>query len=157
MKSHTGQFGIMHNKFLIVDQSNIASDPLVLTGSHNWSTSANDQNDENILIIHDDTIANQYLQAFSYLFSEDGGVMAVAENKFENESFIFPNPFTDFLHVTAKNKSEMVIYNVLGEIAGSWELTSGNNEIKPELTASGIYFCFIKDAEGICYRKIMRQ
>jgi len=55
---------IMHHKYLIVDNSNVNSDPLVFTGSHNWSTGADTKNDENTVIVHDATIANQYYQEF---------------------------------------------------------------------------------------------
>jgi len=65
--------GILHNKFMIVDQSNQNSDPLVWTGSHNWSNSANNINDENTLVIHNQTIANQYYQQFVYRFIENEG------------------------------------------------------------------------------------
>jgi len=56
----TGESGIMHHKYLIVDNSDTSSDPLVLTGCHNWSSSAEYRNDENTLIVHDATIANIY-------------------------------------------------------------------------------------------------
>jgi phosphatidylserine/phosphatidylglycerophosphate/cardiolipin synthase-like enzyme len=65
--------GVLHNKFLIVDQSSSISDPLVLTGSHNWSNAANNTNDENTLVIHNQTIANLYYQQFVYRFIENEG------------------------------------------------------------------------------------
>jgi len=64
----TGESGIMHHKYLVVDNSNTTSDPLVLTGCHNWSSSAEYRNDENTLIVHDDTIANLYYQEFTERF-----------------------------------------------------------------------------------------
>jgi hypothetical protein len=59
-----GEGAILHHKTLIVDQGHPDSDPLVLTGCHNWSSSADTYNDENTLIIHDATIANIYYQEF---------------------------------------------------------------------------------------------
>ena len=56
--------GILHHKFMLVDNYNAGSDPQVLTGSHNWSTSAETRNDENTLIIHDKVVTDQYFQAF---------------------------------------------------------------------------------------------
>jgi phosphatidylserine/phosphatidylglycerophosphate/cardiolipin synthase-like enzyme len=64
----TGESGIMHHKYLIADQSNPDSDPLVLTGSHNWSNSAEYRNDENTIIVHDATIANIFYQEFTERF-----------------------------------------------------------------------------------------
>lgn len=55
---------IYHNKYLVVNPASLCEDPRVLTGSHNWTFSANTKNDENTLIIHNDTIANIYYQAF---------------------------------------------------------------------------------------------
>jgi hypothetical protein len=64
---------LYHNKFMIVDASNKCSDPLVLTGSHNWTVSADTKNDENTLIIHDDTAANVFYQSFHANFTSMGG------------------------------------------------------------------------------------
>jgi len=157
MKSHTGQFGIMHNKFLIVDESNISSDPLVLTGSHNWSTSANAQNDENTLIIHDDTIANQYFQAFSYLFAQDGGMMNIYENAFENWAFVYPNPIREIVNINLDVNGEMKIYNLLGESVGTWQLAIGKNEIDLKNLPSGVYFLVLLTENGGETKKIVKQ
>lgn len=59
-----GEGAILHHKTMIVDQGYIDADPLVLTGCHNWSASADNRNDENTLIVHDATIANIYYQEF---------------------------------------------------------------------------------------------
>ncbi len=54
----------LHHKYGIIDASYPDSDPVVITGSHNWSSAAENDNDENTLIIHDPYIANQYMQEF---------------------------------------------------------------------------------------------
>ncbi len=64
--------GILHHKYFIGDE-NIPSNSFVVTGSHNWSASANQDNDENTLIIHDATIANLYMQEFAARYHEAGG------------------------------------------------------------------------------------
>lgn len=64
---------LYHNKYLIVNPSAPCDDPRVLTGSHNWTASANSENDENTVIIHNDTIANMYLQAFASDFKAISG------------------------------------------------------------------------------------
>jgi phosphatidylserine/phosphatidylglycerophosphate/cardiolipin synthase-like enzyme len=68
-KDYTGT-GILHNKVMIVDPFNPESDPLVWTGSHNWSSSADLRNDENSLVIHNADIANIYYQEFVERFRE---------------------------------------------------------------------------------------
>jgi len=67
--------GIMHHKYMVVDQDAPASDPLVFTGSHNWSAAADNDNDENTLIVHDATIANIYYQNFVKRFVDNNGVL----------------------------------------------------------------------------------
>jgi phosphatidylserine/phosphatidylglycerophosphate/cardiolipin synthase-like enzyme len=51
----------MHHKVIIVDES------IVITGSHNFSRNAEEQNDENVLIIRSPTLAREYLIEFSRL------------------------------------------------------------------------------------------
>ena len=67
--------GIMHHKYMIVDQGAPSSDPMVFTGSHNWSAAANNDNDENTVIVHDGTLANIYYQQFVQRFIENLGVL----------------------------------------------------------------------------------
>jgi phosphatidylserine/phosphatidylglycerophosphate/cardiolipin synthase-like enzyme len=55
---------IMHHKYLIVDETNLQSDPILWTGSHNWSNNANTKNDENTLVVHDPVIVNLFYQEF---------------------------------------------------------------------------------------------
>jgi phosphatidylserine/phosphatidylglycerophosphate/cardiolipin synthase-like enzyme len=63
--SHEGFGDNFHHKYCIVDHANIDSDPLVITGSHNWSGASETINDENTMIIHDANIANQFYQEFN--------------------------------------------------------------------------------------------
>ncbi len=67
--------GIMHHKYMIVDQDAPASDPMVFTGSHNWSAAADNENDENTLVIHDATLANVYYQNFVKRFVDNLGIL----------------------------------------------------------------------------------
>jgi len=54
---------IYHNKIMLVDAMHPASDPQVFTGSFNWSSAAETSNDENAIVIHDASVANQYYQS----------------------------------------------------------------------------------------------
>ncbi len=67
--------GILHHKYMIVDQGAAASDPIIFTGSHNWSAAADNENDENTVIVHDGTMANVYYQQFVPRFIENYGVL----------------------------------------------------------------------------------
>ena len=63
----------LHHKYGIIDASYPDSDPVVITGSHNWSSAAENDNDENTLIIQDPYIANQYMQEFKKRYNDAGG------------------------------------------------------------------------------------
>lgn len=70
--------GLYHNKIMIVDAFDSTSDPLVCTGSFNWSLSAETSNDENSIIVHDPFIANQYYQSLCQNFTDFGGIPCLA-------------------------------------------------------------------------------
>lgn len=99
----TGEPGIMHHKYLIVDQDVAESDPLVLTGSHNWSSSAQLRNDENTLVVHNQGAANAYYQEFVSRFS--AGKILVSDGSFgegtadKDPAGLYPNPATDRIYL----------------------------------------------------------
>jgi phosphatidylserine/phosphatidylglycerophosphate/cardiolipin synthase-like enzyme len=53
----------MHHKVIIIDEQ------IVITGSYNFSASAEERNDENVLIIFNPQIAAQYLQEFKRVYN----------------------------------------------------------------------------------------
>ena len=55
---------LMHNKFAIIDNN------IVLTGSYNWTASASERNDENLLVVDDETIVQRYQDYFNFLWEE---------------------------------------------------------------------------------------
>lgn len=55
--------GILHHKVMVID-GNSGSDPMVITGSANWTEAADSDNDENMIIIHSADLARFYLQEF---------------------------------------------------------------------------------------------
>ncbi len=63
VKYHTGE-GLMHNKFAIID------DHILITGSFNWTPTADRKNEENLLIIKDASIIKKYRERFDYLWDQ---------------------------------------------------------------------------------------
>jgi phosphatidylserine/phosphatidylglycerophosphate/cardiolipin synthase-like enzyme len=62
----------LHSKTIIID-ADTASEPTVIVGSTNFSNNGNNINDENMLIIHDARVANQFLQEFNARYMAAGG------------------------------------------------------------------------------------
>ena len=61
---------LLHHKYAIIDAGLVATDPQVITGSFNWTYSAENYNDENTLIIHDAEIATLYQAEFYSRYCE---------------------------------------------------------------------------------------
>jgi len=62
IKYHLG-FGLMHNKFAIIDGK------ALITGSFNWTLTAQERNEENLLIIADKSTIEKYQERFEYLWN----------------------------------------------------------------------------------------
>lgn len=56
---------IMHNKFAVIDNK------IVITGSYNWTASAGERNDENLLVIDDKNIIEKYQNQFNNLWNNE--------------------------------------------------------------------------------------
>jgi phosphatidylserine/phosphatidylglycerophosphate/cardiolipin synthase-like enzyme len=58
----------IHTKFMVIDP--VGEDPIVITGSANWSDESIKNNDENMLVIRGETrVADIYLTEFMRLFN----------------------------------------------------------------------------------------
>ncbi len=58
-----GYSGLLHQKVIIIDNS------IVVVGSYNFTSSAADRNDENLLIIHDPSLASIFLSNYEQVYS----------------------------------------------------------------------------------------
>ncbi|RNC83879.1 MAG: hypothetical protein ED557_08905 [Balneola sp.] len=65
----------LHHKTMVIDADNTSEDDIavVVTGSYNFSNNAEVNNDENLLIIYSDEIADQYAADFSGVMSRAKG------------------------------------------------------------------------------------
>jgi len=161
--------GQIHHKYCIIDATNAGSDPQVVTGSHNWSNGAENNNDENTLIIHSADIANIYLQEFEQRWCEiAGGDCYPDDGGFTNVQPIeqlginvYPNPTTDFINVEFDNaltqNAVVSIYNVEGKLVLGSKINTDNNNIYVGMLASGIYQVYIQQGETVALAKLIKQ
>jgi phosphatidylserine/phosphatidylglycerophosphate/cardiolipin synthase-like enzyme len=102
---------LYHNKLIIVDANHPLLDPLVITGSHNWSTAANTKNDENSIFIHDSTIANIYYQSFLQNFIDLNPAADLHDMANEMiEMNLYPNPAGEMLTVAFENNVAETVF-----------------------------------------------
>ena len=149
VRSHQGVTNSLHHKYAIADANSIASDPTILTGSHNWSSNAENNSDENTLIIHDATTANIYLQEFEKRWGELGGTNAIDE-LINIEVLIFPNPSAGIINI----KSDLIIKQInVYAVDGKHLLTTESKTI--DIAVKGIYFLKIVTEKGTTVRKVI--
>jgi phosphatidylserine/phosphatidylglycerophosphate/cardiolipin synthase-like enzyme len=148
--------GLFHHKYAVIDAPPVAtgSDPVVVTGSHNWTFSAESYNDENALVIHSARIANQYLQEFAARYREVGGRKPflvrgdVADAKEQDTLSLQArfDPASGGVVLRAglqKNATgEIVIHDLLGRRLASFDITAASPFLlwSPVGQPSGIYF-----------------
>lgn len=130
----------IHHKYLIVDANAPDSDPMVLTGSHNWSSAAESRNDENTIIIHDAAIANMFYQEFNQRYNElkDISVHEINSSLFN----IYPNPAEEFVNISSNEVIQsMVMFDISGKVVLKRELINSNQtQINISDFDPGIYF-----------------
>lgn len=161
--------GMLHHKYLIIDADSLTSNPLVETGSFNYSNSAQTVNDENIIIIYDSLIANQYYQEFAKRLTDAGGTIDVQQIgtevpvKFTLEQN-YPNPFNPTTSIRYEISENILVtlkvYDVLGreirtlinqrQSAGKYKVTFDMSEY-----SSGVYFYKIQAGDFSDIRKMV--
>jgi len=177
---------VYHNKFLIVDPSNTCSDPLVETGSMNWSTSGYNLNDENILIIHDATAANIYYQSFYknftslggslthvsggsgcstvYLREGENGESAIFNSDDNTHVAIYPNPtdnqFTIAYNLSISQNVTITVADYMGRevttIVSNEKQEAGSHEFSVVPSGRGMYFVRITIGNQIYVGKVTK-
>lgn len=146
---------LYHNKFVIVDPSDPCSDPIVITGSHNFSVSADTKNDENTLIIYDDTAANVYYQSFKANYAALGGSLTAINGcptatadlaQIMEQVQLFPNPTDGMLTISypylGNGTGTLTISNLLGQVLNTYQLLGqqATNTFSFQISQPGFYF-----------------
>ncbi len=151
--------GTLHHKYMIIDAQSPEDDPVVVTGSANWSTAAVTANDENVMIVHDPVLANDYLQEFAERYHHAGGSDPLSSDVPGNApaawapARIGPNPFLGELRadfsLDAPGRVTCNLFGIDGRLierlvdrdyaAGKHEIRWIENRSETPLPA-GIYF-----------------
>ncbi|MGE3062347.1 MAG: phospholipase D-like domain-containing protein [bacterium] len=69
---------LLHHKYMLIDADQWDSNPIVATGSFNWSDAAEDGNDENLVLLHSKYFADLFLQEFAARYEEAGGADSIS-------------------------------------------------------------------------------
>ncbi|MDW8295395.1 MAG: phospholipase D-like domain-containing protein, partial [Raineya sp.] len=138
-----------HHKYAVIDAVRTTSDPMVITGSFNWTSSAENSNDENLLIIHDARIANMYRQEFGERWFEatnfrDAYLLALDEPNDVSGAVIYPNPsqgkFTIRLSENLYSSVHIRIVDLQGKVIEEQNLAVSGRNLQVNTTLSkGMY------------------
>lgn len=156
----THHFGnIFHHKYAIIDEGHYDSWPTLITGSHNWTFSADNINDENTLIIQDQSLANIYRQEFEARWKELGGA-GTNQISFE-EIQLVPNPVSGHLSLTnpRERNCTITVINQNGIVIDRLKIAAGQHlDYKfPHQLTKGTYILHWKWPDHIALSKIVVQ
>ncbi len=146
---HPGN-ALLHHKYVEVDAFSPNSDPAVLTGSHNWSYTAETANDENTLVIHNADIARLYAAEFQERWSEN----ATATLEPDQSGFcIGPNPVSDVLTIYASDKNPEIngleVFDALGRPMRAFQANPGRMNLGVQSLPAGYYLLRILTEHGV--------
>jgi phosphatidylserine/phosphatidylglycerophosphate/cardiolipin synthase-like enzyme len=163
---------IFHHKYLLVDAGASQSDPTIFLGSHNWTNSADNENDENTLVIHDNRIVNQYYQEFSTRVSEQNVtgvavcrlVLATRTGTVQASTLqVYPNPtsgsFNLHLAGTTARTATVVLRDITGRVVltQTQPLTSTDLTIDATALKAGLYMVQVTTPEAVQVSRVVVQ
>jgi phosphatidylserine/phosphatidylglycerophosphate/cardiolipin synthase-like enzyme len=164
--------GLLHHKYAVIDADVPSEGNVVVTGSHNWSSSAETANDENTLILHSKRIANLYLQEFKQRYVDAGGsdgiVLSVKSLTAETPASYelqqnYPNPFNPSTRIQFSIVDARIVTVKVYDILGREVATLVNERMNPGVytvtwnaarLSSGIYFVRLQAGNFTAVRKV---
>jgi phosphatidylserine/phosphatidylglycerophosphate/cardiolipin synthase-like enzyme len=164
--------GLLHHKYAVIDADVPSEGNVVVTGSHNWSSSAETANDENTLILHSKRVANLYLQEFKQRYVDAGGsdgiVLSVKPLTAETPTSYelqqnYPNPFNPSTRIQFSIVDVRIVTVKVYDILGREVATLVNERMNPGVytvtwnaarLSSGIYFVRLQAGNFTAVRKV---
>ena len=155
LKSGTGF--LFHHKYGIFDAEDPIWNSVTITGSHNWTSSAENSNNENTLIIQDAVVTNQYLQEFAARYYQFGGTDTIRVDVEEADPRLpsafslsqnYPNPFNASTKIQfqlpVSGRVTLKVFDILGREVTTLvneQRNAGKHEVEfgPTNVASGVY------------------
>ena len=134
-----GSNPIYHHKMAIIDGEFENSGPRLISGSHNWTYTAETGNDENTMIFRDPGLAELFKRAFSQYWNT---LSTKTKNVEVKEINIFPNPTTEAISIdiSKQDQGTAKILNTMGEIVYSGKLLK---TIDVSHLISGTYIVYV--------------
>lgn len=152
----------LHHKFAVVDARTDSA--IVITGSHNWTASAESKNDENTLIIHDRDVAEKYRSEFlriaAWLRNPTSSSIFTDKLVDTDDIVVYPNPSSGIIWVSTRSENRFHTLKVLDQSGRILINRNGLTTTEASLDLlglkSGIYFVEARfENEQEVFRKIV--
>ena len=143
--------GDCHHKYAIVDHGDVDSDPTVITGSHNWSSSAENVNDENTLFVHDARVANLYHQEFRAIVNAVTGNVDGLSDLGDPTWSLMPNPAREQAWLQGVQATDVVrVLDAGGRVVDVEQVRQGG-AVQLELgrLTAGMYHVTVTSTNGV--------
>jgi hypothetical protein len=122
----------LHHKFCVIDAQ--GTNPLVVTGTHNWTASAESKNDENTLFIYNNEVANAFTHEFDKIKTLILG-SSIKQN-LSLDCTIYPNPSNGALQIQFPENGtyHINVFDLSGTLIQNLQITgmSGNLKIQKQ-------------------------
>ena len=163
--------GIMHHKTLIVDAGANQSDPTVFVGSHNWTASADTENDENTLVVHDAKVTNRYYQEYAARIADQAAGITVCRIALATKAGsiqastlqAYPNPARGSFQLHLASGTARTATVVLRDVTGRVVLTQtqplNGNDLTIDATTlkAGLYMVQVTTPEAVQTSRVVVQ
>jgi phosphatidylserine/phosphatidylglycerophosphate/cardiolipin synthase-like enzyme len=144
---------IYHYKMAMIDAEAPSSKPTLITGSHNWTFSAETKNDENLLVIQDYGIANLYKRAMYYWWNKL--TSNVDDLSSESIHATYLNGMIDITTDEAISKGTYYIFNSNGQVMAQGGLEGSHITVGPYFLPTNAYFLVIENKGKLFSQKII--
>lgn len=144
----------LHHKYAIIDFQEGSENPLLITGSHNWTASAESIHDENTLFIYDAEVANWYYQEFYARYLE---LVATKNLPFaDNLIKVYPNPVAGELNLEVAEEGIVHIFDLSGRPVFEQKTGQGIQILNAGSLQPGAYFLKYYNENGQQIVKIVK-
>lgn len=163
VRPHTADT-LVHHKYAIINEQSADASSAVATGSYNWSSSAQNSNDENILLMWHPEVANMFRQEFEARWATTVSGLPFVPGLEGVEVLLVPNPVINSttVNITSDKSQELryFIRNLDGKVVSqvqSWKVEgTSSHSLDVSNLSSGSYVIYFMNDQGIMSRKFIK-
>jgi phosphatidylserine/phosphatidylglycerophosphate/cardiolipin synthase-like enzyme len=135
---------IYHHKMAIIDGEYDQSNPILVSGSHNWTFTAETSNDENTMIFYDAPLTQLFKRAFSAQWAQlTTNVEELINQTMQYSLITDANSMT--LPVEITKSTSLLGYNIMGQTVFDQIIPSGTEHVPLPNLSKGVYLFKVND------------